>query len=73
MHHHHAESFYVLDGELELTVADHALRAAAGAWLHVPPGVPHGEPSCGPGPARFLDLHAPGLGLGTLDREPAAV
>ena len=73
VHHRHAESFYVLDGELELTVADHALRAAAGSWLHVPPGVPHGEPSCGPGPARFLDLHAPGFGLGTLDREPAAV
>jgi mannose-6-phosphate isomerase-like protein (cupin superfamily) len=72
VHRRHAESFYVLDGELEVAVGDGALRAPAGSWLHVPPGVPHGEPACGPGPARYLDLHAPGFGLGTLDREPAA-
>jgi mannose-6-phosphate isomerase-like protein (cupin superfamily) len=59
MHGRHAQFFYVLDGELALTVGDRGLRAPAGSWVQVPPGVSHGEPSCGPGPARFLDVHTP--------------
>jgi quercetin dioxygenase-like cupin family protein len=31
-------SFYVLDGELELTAGDRELRAPAGSWVQVPPG-----------------------------------
>jgi mannose-6-phosphate isomerase-like protein (cupin superfamily) len=57
VHRRHAQFFYVLDGELVLTVGDRGLRAPAGSWVQVPPGFSHGEPFCGPGPVRFLDVH----------------
>jgi mannose-6-phosphate isomerase-like protein (cupin superfamily) len=61
-HRHHAESFYVLEGQLELTVGDRELRAQAGSWVHIPPGVRRGESSCGSEPVRFLDVHTPSRG-----------
>ncbi len=76
VHHHHTESFYVLDGELTLTVGDRELRAGAGSWIRVPPDVPHAVT----GPARHLNLHAPSCGFGAFlrgeeraafDQEPA--
>jgi mannose-6-phosphate isomerase-like protein (cupin superfamily) len=35
------ETFYVLDGEFEFRVGDETIRAASGACVFVPPGVPH--------------------------------
>ena len=35
------ETFYVLDGEFEFRVGDETIRAAPGACVFVPPGVPH--------------------------------
>ncbi|MGH2968534.1 MAG: cupin domain-containing protein [Solirubrobacteraceae bacterium] len=70
LHHHrsHAESFYVLEGELELTAGDRELRAAAGAWVQVPPGIPHTFSSSGSEPVRFLNLHTPSCGFGAFLR-----
>jgi quercetin dioxygenase-like cupin family protein len=69
VHHRHVESFYVLEGELALTVDGREISAAAGSWLQVPPGAAHSL-ACRE-PARFLDLHTPSCGVGTLDQEPA--
>ena len=69
VHRCHAESFYVLEGELAVTVGDRELRAAAGTWVQVPAGVAHALAF--PEPVRFLDLHAPSFGLGGFDQQPA--
>jgi mannose-6-phosphate isomerase-like protein (cupin superfamily) len=59
VHRGQVESFYVLEGEMALTVGDRELRAEAGTWVQVPPGVPHTISSPDSEPARFLDLHTP--------------
>jgi mannose-6-phosphate isomerase-like protein (cupin superfamily) len=68
LHRRHVESFYVLEGELALTVGDRSIRAQAGSWLQVPPGLPHGVSSPGSEPVRFLDLHTPSCGFGAFLR-----
>lgn len=50
------ECFYVLEGELALTAGDGELRAGAGSWVQVPPGVPRAVSA----PARHLNVRAPG-------------
>ncbi len=62
VHQGHAESFYVLKGELVLTAGGREHRAGAGSWVQVPPGVPHAVSASAP--ARVLDLHTPGCGFG---------
>jgi mannose-6-phosphate isomerase-like protein (cupin superfamily) len=67
VHRHHVESFYVLEGELALTVGGRELRADAGSWVQVPPGVPHtsvlsGAETC------VLNLHTPSCGFGAYVR-----
>jgi mannose-6-phosphate isomerase-like protein (cupin superfamily) len=68
VHRHHAESFYVLEGELSFTVGERELLAEAGAWVQVPPGVPHTFAVPGDGRVGFLDLHTPSCGFGTFLR-----
>lgn len=81
LHRRHVESFYVLEGELTLTAGGRELRAEAGSWVQVPPGVAHTF-ACTGGETRFLDLHTPSCGYGaflrglheaTTDDELAAV
>jgi mannose-6-phosphate isomerase-like protein (cupin superfamily) len=69
VHERHAESLYALDGDLVVTVEGSALRLEPGAWLTVPPGLVHTVAIPGPGPARFLNVHAPGSGFGAFVRE----
>ena len=66
VHRRHVESFYVLFGELAVTVGDRTVRADAGAWVQVPADVPHAL-SCS-GPVRFLDVHTPSCGFGAFVR-----
>jgi quercetin dioxygenase-like cupin family protein len=68
VHRGHTESFYVLDGELALTVGGEEIRATAGAWVQVPPDVPHTFAVTGSGGARFLDIHTPSCGFGDFVR-----
>lgn len=69
VHRRHVESFYVLSGELAFTAGDRELRAGAGSWVQVPPGVPHTfEVAAGSGTARFLDVHTPSCGYGAFLR-----
>jgi mannose-6-phosphate isomerase-like protein (cupin superfamily) len=61
--HAHAgrlEALYVLSGELAVSVGDHDLRAPAGTWVRIDPGVAHAV-EC-PEPTRVVSLHAPGRG-----------
>jgi mannose-6-phosphate isomerase-like protein (cupin superfamily) len=68
VHHRHVESFYVLGGALAVTTGRQEVRADAGAWVQIPPGVPHSFSVVGPDPVHFLNLHAPGCGFGTFLR-----
>jgi quercetin dioxygenase-like cupin family protein len=81
LHRRHVESFYVLAGEMAFTIGDRELRAEAGSWVQVPPGVPHAFAFPGDSAVRFLDLHTPSCGFGVFlqglhdartDDEPAA-
>jgi quercetin dioxygenase-like cupin family protein len=63
VHDTHADSFYVLDGEVEFTIGDETKRAGPGTWVAAPPGVRHGFAISGPDGAHFLNIHAPGSGF----------
>jgi mannose-6-phosphate isomerase-like protein (cupin superfamily) len=63
VHEDRMASFYVLDGELALTIAGREVRADAGTWLQVPPGTPHAVVPPTSGDVRFLEVHTPGRGL----------
>ena len=68
VHRRHSESFYVLAGELTFTVDGGELRASAGSWVQVPPGVSHTFEPTGSEEARFLNIHAPSCGFGDFVR-----
>lgn len=72
LHPSHAESFYVLAGELTFTANGSEVRASAGSWVQVPPGTPHTFAPTGSSEARFLDIHTPSGGFGTFVRALAA-
>ncbi len=59
-HERHADSFYVLEGELEFQIDGRAVRARAGTLVVAPRGAPHAFPVATGGPARFLNVHTPG-------------
>jgi quercetin dioxygenase-like cupin family protein len=61
VHRLHVDSFYVLEGEPELGLGGKRFRAAAGTFVAAPPGVVHSFSNPGPGGARLLNVHAPGL------------
>lgn len=64
VHRHHVDAFFVLEGELLFELgAGEQVRSPAGGFVLVPPEVVHTFHNPGPGEARFLNLHAPGLGF----------
>jgi quercetin dioxygenase-like cupin family protein len=65
VHHDHVDSFFVIEGQLEWRVGPdlEPHTGAAGSFVSVPRDVLHTFRNPGPGPARFLNLHAPGLGF----------
>jgi quercetin dioxygenase-like cupin family protein len=65
-HADHADSFYVLEGEVEFRVGDEPRIAGPGTFLSAPPGSVHGFRVAGPDPIRCLNLHTPPGGF--LDR-----
>jgi quercetin dioxygenase-like cupin family protein len=62
-HDDRADSFYVLEGEVEFTVGDEVVRAGPGAWLSAPPGARHGFRNAGDGDLRLLNVHTPCVGF----------
>jgi quercetin dioxygenase-like cupin family protein len=73
VHHHdrQVDSFYVLDGELELTVDGAATTAGPGTLAAVPRGVRHTFNHTAAGAGRVLNLHAPEGGFADVLRRMA--
>jgi quercetin dioxygenase-like cupin family protein len=70
VHHRHADSFYVLEGELAVLLEDEEQPLGPGACVCAPAGVVHAfRTTC---PSRFLNIHTPDAGfadnLRALDR-----
>jgi quercetin dioxygenase-like cupin family protein len=59
LHPGHAESFYVLSGQLALRLGDTVLTGGPGTWGTAPKGTPHTLANFGDEPARVLCLFSP--------------
>ena len=59
-HKLHSDSFFVLEGELEIHVGDEVVHAMPGTYALAPPGVIHYFRNVSEKPARALNLHTPG-------------
>ncbi len=73
-HHHEAEAFYLLDGEMTYQAGDQLVRLRSGSFVFLPMGVPHRFRIGRHKPATFLAFGTPG-GVEHLYREvgvPAA-
>jgi quercetin dioxygenase-like cupin family protein len=64
-HHHedHVDSFYVLDGELDLTIEGSVQVAPPHTLASIPPGVRHTFGHSRDGKGRLLNIHAPDGGF----------
>jgi mannose-6-phosphate isomerase-like protein (cupin superfamily) len=60
LHREDDETFYVLEGELEVLQGEAWHRAGAGACVFLPRGVPHAFRNPGEQPVRFLGVATPG-------------
>src|SRR5256884_6891725 len=65
VHRRHADSFYVLDGEVTFTLGsdEREVRAGAGTIVIVPAEVVHTFGNEGSGDAVYLNIHAPSMGF----------
>jgi quercetin dioxygenase-like cupin family protein len=59
VHPHHAEGFYVLEGEVTFQVGDDVVAGGAGAFFFARPGVPHTFANFSSEAARLLVLCTP--------------
>jgi quercetin dioxygenase-like cupin family protein len=71
LHREHADAFYVLEGELEVTVGSQTVLLGAGGLMAAPPGVVHAVRNPGSLAERHLNLHAPGSAFLALARARA--
>ena len=62
-HENGVDSFYVIEGELEMTVEDEQQTAGPGTIASVPPGALHTFNHRGVGTVRFINVHAPDEGF----------
>jgi quercetin dioxygenase-like cupin family protein len=63
VHKQHADSFFVLDGELVFLTAGDSLAAPAGSTFVAPPNVVHGFAHERDGEVRYLNFHTPDMGF----------
>src|SRR5581483_7499812 len=70
VHPDHADSFLVLEGEVEFTAGDGTVVLGPGSFISAPPGTRHGFRSAG-GRARVLNMHAPDAGFAGSIRRPS--
>ena len=70
VHFEHTDAFYVLEGELTFVVGPDAerVRAAAGTFVAVPPGIVHTFANEGDAEARWLNMHTPDGGFAAFMR-----
>lgn len=66
VHHHHTDAFYVLEGEVELTLGAElqTVTARPGTFAAAPPNVVHTFRNASDSTAIFLNLHVPSMGFG---------
>jgi quercetin dioxygenase-like cupin family protein len=62
-HDDHVDAFYVLEGEVEFTLADRTVSGGPGTFVAAPIGTVHGFRTPGPGRARMLNFHGPDAGF----------
>jgi len=60
IHRSEDETFYILEGELEMQVNDERFTASAGASVFLPKGIPHTFSNSGTQTARALVMLTPG-------------
>jgi len=60
-HRRHVDSFYVLEGTLEVTVDGEALHPGPGELMHAAPNVVHSFKNPSDQRVRLLNLHTPGM------------
>jgi quercetin dioxygenase-like cupin family protein len=71
VHRHHTDAFYVLEGELEISLgpgARETVRATPGTFVAAPPEVVHTFRNASDEQAIFLNVHAPSMGFGDMLR-----
>lgn len=66
VHHRHDEAFFVLEGELEVRVADRTAVLSEGSFVRLPMGVPHAWRNASAAASRFVCIFAPGDHVGVL-------
>jgi quercetin dioxygenase-like cupin family protein len=59
LHRKHAETFHILEGEVEFRLGSVTHVARAGTTIHVPPNTPHAARVADDRAARMLMLYAP--------------
>jgi len=59
IHHNSDESFYILEGTFDFSLAGQAFTASAGAFVHLPKGVVHTHRAGGGTSARALVIQSP--------------
>jgi quercetin dioxygenase-like cupin family protein len=59
-HERHSDSFFVLEGELEIHVGDEIVNAVPGAYVLAPPRVVHWFRNASDASVRLVNLHTPG-------------
>jgi quercetin dioxygenase-like cupin family protein len=63
IHHHHADGFYCLEGELRITLDEEERVLGPGGFVLIPPEVIHTFGNPGAERGRYLNFHAPGMGF----------
>jgi quercetin dioxygenase-like cupin family protein len=59
VHHEEDDSFFILEGELTFLLSGEEVRAPAGTFVLIPPGVEHGFRNDTDSVVRILNVHAP--------------
>jgi quercetin dioxygenase-like cupin family protein len=59
VHRTQEETFYVLEGECDWRIGEQLVRATAGTFVFIPPGVPHNIGNASDKPARMLMTVSP--------------
>ncbi len=72
VHRQHIDGFFVLEGELDFELDGETVAAPAGTWVAATPAIAHTFRNAGDGRARFVNIHAPGLGFDEYLRRQAA-
>jgi mannose-6-phosphate isomerase-like protein (cupin superfamily) len=59
IHNREVESYYILEGDFEITVNDHTVKAPVGTFVSLPKGVPNTYKNVGNKEGRFLMFYSP--------------